>query len=90
MIAAIFRRDYEGVLKADAFVLVADDVTPRKFNGANIELGIAIASHKPVYSLGVLENSALYFPLTRCVSEDDLFHRLTSLEVGSRFFRGEP
>ena len=61
----IFERDLAGVKHADAFVLVCGD-TPRKFNGANVEYGIAIALGKPCYSIGALDNSAMYHPITQC------------------------
>lgn len=59
-----FEADFKGVLNADVFILVADD-TPRKYNGANIELGIALASKKLCLSVGVLENCVLYYPVRR-------------------------
>lgn len=61
----IFWRDLQGVTDSDVFVLVAGDV-PKKFNGANVEYGIAVALKKPCFSIGCLENSAMYHPIMKC------------------------
>jgi nucleoside 2-deoxyribosyltransferase len=61
----IFWRDYQGVTDSDAFVIVAGDI-PKKFNGANVEYGIAVALKKPCFSIGCLENSAMYYPVVKC------------------------
>lgn len=70
--------DFQGVLDADVFILIADD-EPRAYNGANIELGIALASHKPCYSIGTLDNSVLYLDVTQC---DEVGGVLNSLREG--------
>jgi nucleoside 2-deoxyribosyltransferase len=70
-----FERDYLGIQEADAVVLVADD-TPRRYNGANIEVGIAYALGKPVFSVGVLENSAMYYKVKRCSDISGLIEEL--------------
>lgn len=75
-----FELDFVGVKNADAFVFVADD-KPRKFNGANIELGIAIGRGIPCLALGELENSVLYFPVIRCRD----IYRLLSVLRGIHF-----
>ncbi len=62
-----YNRDRLGIQEADALVFVADD-EPRPYNGANVELGMADAWGKPCYSVGRLENSAMYFNVTRCES----------------------
>lgn len=59
-----FEADYKGVMDADVFLFVADD-TPRKYNGANIELGIALAAMKFCVSIGVLEKSVFYYPVKK-------------------------
>jgi nucleoside 2-deoxyribosyltransferase len=60
----ISKRNFDAVSKADVLLLVAGD-TPRKFNGANIELGYALALGKPCYSIGKLERSAMYVSVRR-------------------------
>jgi len=70
-----FITDYMGVKEADALVFVAGD-EPRKFNGATVELGIALGDGKPCYLVGELENSVLYHPLVRCESYEQLINAL--------------
>lgn len=76
-------RNLNGIRMADAFVLVAPPDEERKFNGANIEFGYAHAHDTPCFSVGVLEKSAMYHPMTRCkdIVEllDTLNHRWRSL-----------
>jgi nucleoside 2-deoxyribosyltransferase len=76
----IFWRDYQGVTDSDAFVIVAGD-TPKKFNGANVEYGIAIALKKPCFSIGCLENSAMYHPLKKCKTFSELSDSLRYVEA---------
>ncbi len=73
-----FASDYWGVKEADVFLFVADSV-PRKFNGANVELGIAISDRKPCFSIGELETSVLYYPVIRC---SDIGEVIRILEEG--------
>lgn len=75
-----FERDYLGIEQADALVFVADE-TPRRYNGANIELGIAYALGKPTFSIGALENSALYYKVKRCADLQELIKSLLEYEV---------
>lgn len=74
----IFWRDYQGVTDSDAFVIVAGD-TPKKFNGANVEYGIAVALKKPCFSIGRLENSAMYYPVKKCRSLSELSEAIKSI-----------
>ena len=75
-----FNRDFEGVKESDFFLFVADDV-PRSYNGANVELGIALGDHKPCFSIGTLQKSALYTPVIKCKSLPELLSRLKSSKV---------
>jgi len=70
-----FKRDFAAVKECDFFVLVAGD-TPRPFNGANIELGIAIGADKFCFSVGVLDNSALYYPVIKCKDNVELLAQI--------------
>lgn len=63
-----YESDVRGVKDCDVFLFVADD-EPRAYNGANVELGIALGAGKPCYSLGVLATSALYYAVTRLKSQ---------------------
>jgi nucleoside 2-deoxyribosyltransferase len=66
-----FERDFKGVKDADILVFVADDV-PRAYNGANVELGIALGDGKICFSVGRLDNSALYWLVVKCQSDAEL------------------
>ena len=74
----IFERDKQGILDADALIIIADE-TPKKFNGANIEYGIAVGIGKPCFSIGMLENSAMYYPVVKCGSLDELVEALSTV-----------
>lgn len=54
--------NFHYIEEADAFILVASNVR-RKFNGANVELGYAIAHDIPCFVWGKLEDSAMYVPV---------------------------
>ncbi len=72
-----FNRDFEGVKESEFFLFVADD-TPRSYNGANVELGIALGDGKLCFSIGNLQKSALYTPVIKCKSIPELLARLKS------------
>ena len=74
--------DLEGIQNADALVFVASDKT-RKYNGASVELGIALGMKKPCYLLGKLENSVMFTPLIRCRDTFDLLGKLTDRWMSS-------
>ncbi len=76
----IFWRDYQGVTDSDAFVIVAGDI-PKKFNGANVEYGIAVAMRKPCFSIGCLENSAMYHPIKKCKALSELAESLRYVQA---------
>lgn len=67
----IFNRDFEGIRQCYLFILVCGD-TPQKFNGANIELGIALALGKTCCAIGKLENCAMYYPILKFETVKDL------------------
>ena len=68
-----FERDFQGIKECDAFVFVADD-EPRSYNGGNVEIGMAFGMGKPVYSIGPLVNSAMYYGVTRCASIEEVLY----------------
>jgi len=70
--------DFMGVKDADALVFVAAD-EPRKYNGATVELGLALGDNKPCFSLGQLEKSVLFYPVQRCRNPQDLVEYLEVL-----------
>lgn len=65
-IREVSERSFKGIREADIFILIAPSDKATKFNGANIELGYALALKKPCYSIGKLERSAMYFSVKRC------------------------
>ena len=75
-----YEADRQGVKDADVLVFVASE-KPRKFNGAAVELGIALGDEKPCYLLGELETSVLYAPLIRCRDSEDLIAKLQEVQV---------
>jgi len=74
-VIAISERNFRGIREADIFVLIAPTLTSKKFNGANIELGYALALGKPCYSVGCLQRSAMYAPVTKCDSVEEVLER---------------
>lgn len=78
IIRTIYARSFKAIADADLLILVAPEAT--RFNGANIEVGIALALHKPVVCLGELERSAMYEPLIRCPTMADLEQVLMEFE----------
>jgi hypothetical protein len=78
IIRTIYLRSFKAIETANMLILVADEKT--KFNGANIEVGIALGQHKPVIVLGELERSAMYEPLIRCPTMKELDESLQEFE----------
>jgi hypothetical protein len=74
-----YEHDFKGVKDADILILIANDF-PKAYNGANIELGIALSDEKPCFSLGVLENSVLYYPVKKCKTVNELLIKLKVME----------
>ncbi len=74
-VTAISKRNFRGIREADIFVLIAPTLTSKKFNGANIELGYALALGKPCYSVGRLQRSAMYVPVIKCESMEEVLER---------------
>jgi hypothetical protein len=69
-------RHWTNIEKCDTFVIVTPSGDTKKFNGANIELGYAIACGLDCYSVGRLERSAMYEPVTQTDSVDKLLRYL--------------
>jgi len=72
-VVAISKKNFDAIDEADVVLLVCPDTIPIRFNGANIEVGYAIARGKPVYSIGKLQRSAMYVPVKRLNTIDDFF-----------------
>lgn len=71
-VEGISEKNFDAIDRADALILVAPDKECKKFNGANIEVGYALARGMEVLSVGVLERSAMYVPLTQFDTIDEL------------------
>ncbi len=71
-------KNFAAIDAADAVVLVCADNESRKFVGANVEVGYAIAKGKPVYSVGKLERSAMYAPVKRRTTGVELVQGLNA------------
>lgn len=72
-VKSVAEANFKAVANSDILILIADPKKPKKFNGANIELGYALALGKQCYSLGKLERSAMYVPVKRCQSLSEIF-----------------
>lgn len=86
--ANAYERDFNGVMECDVFLFVADD-KPRAYNGANVELGIALGNSKRCLSIGRLANSALYWPVYRCKDMDEVLAVLDLAEKHGIFKNSE-
>lgn len=76
----VSRKNFEGIKQADCLLFVADPELPRKFNGANIELGYALALGKPCFSIGKLQRSAMYVSVMKCKDLKEFLERLNRNE----------
>jgi len=77
-------KDFKGVKKADILVFVADD-KPRAYNGANIELGIALGDRKRCFSIGVLDNSVLYYEVVKTKNIMELLSQINFYNIQRRY-----
>lgn len=71
IVKSIATRHWKTINECDAVVLVSGAVQ-RTFTGANVEVGYAIGTGKPVLSLGIIKRSAMYCPITRCMTTTEL------------------
>lgn len=69
-------RHWEWVNECDIFVVVCPYDGTKKYNGAAVELGYAIASGSDCYSVGRLERSAMYEPVTQLDDAQELLDEL--------------
>jgi len=80
-VVEVSQRNFDGIREADVFLLVApfSPSPSRKFNGANIELDYAYALGKPIFSIGNLERSAMYVPVHKCETIEEVLKKKKSL-----------
>ena len=64
-IKRIYERNMKGIDDADVLILVAPEFESKKFNGANIEVGYALAKGKKVMSFGKIERSGMYWSIEK-------------------------
>ncbi len=67
--------DFRGVINADIFIFIADEKT-KIYNGANVELGIALANNIICFSIGKLTNSVLYYDVLKRNSIEEILKEL--------------
>src|SRR5437870_1458433 len=79
VIKVIYQRSLQAIRECDLLILVTPE--PTKFNGDNVEVGIALALGKPVIAFGQLEKSGMYEPLVRCSTIDQLKLALKEFEI---------
>lgn len=63
-IESVCSRNFRGIDEADVVILIAS-LEAQKFNGANIEMGYALAKGKKVMSIGKIERSAMYWGIKK-------------------------
>lgn len=73
-IASVRWRNFLGIDDADALIIVSPK--KRKYNGANVELGYAIAKKKIVVAYGELERCAMYQGVPQIKFESKSTHKL--------------
>jgi nucleoside 2-deoxyribosyltransferase len=76
IIKQIKERNFNGIDKSDAVILICPINKTTKFNGANIEVGYALGKGKPVYSVGKIERSGMYYDVIKCESAYELISKL--------------
>lgn len=78
---AIAERHWRNIRASDALVLVGPGnppgSSPGRFQGANVELGYALALNIPCLSVGCIERSAMYVPVIKTTAG---FHLLEELQ----------
>jgi len=76
-VKGVYARNRNGVyFICDALILVAPETGTTRYNGANIELGMALAKNKPCFSYGKLERSAMYLEVKQCLTFQELLDSL--------------
>lgn len=78
IIKTIYQRSFKAIEAADMLIIVSPHMT--KFNGANVEVGMALAMRKPVVCYGELERSGMYEPVIRCPTRPHLIEVMREFE----------
>jgi nucleoside 2-deoxyribosyltransferase len=69
---AISARHFQSIKNCDALVLCCPISEEGIFNGANVEVGYALALGIPVYSFGKIAMSAMYSDVIKCYTMESL------------------
>lgn len=69
---AISARHFKTIEKCDALILCCPISEEGVFNGANVEVGYALAKGIPVYSFGKIARSAMYSDVIKCYTIESL------------------
>lgn len=84
LVQSIALRHWATLQECDAVILVSNATTERKFTGANVEVGYALALGKPVFSIGKIKRSAMYAPIVKCDTSDELRNVVNCLAQNGR------
>lgn len=76
IVKSLVKRHWHSIENCDAFVLIAPRTHSKKFNGANIELGYALACGITCFSVGLIERSAMYVDVIKCEDHKELADNL--------------
>jgi len=68
-----FMTDMMGIQDSDALVMVASDEV-RSYDGASFEMGYAAGIGRPIFLLGRLKNSVVYWPVKRCKDLNEILN----------------
>ncbi len=74
------RTDFKGIDDADNFIIVSSIHKALHLNGANIELGYAIAKQKHIYILGKVKRTPMYEGLPRYNNIKDIISKINKGE----------
>ncbi len=80
-VITIRNRDFKGVDDCDVLILVSSYIEPISFNGANVELGYAIAKNKKIIIAGRVDRNALYSGILFCNGTQHLKNELEKLSM---------
>ena len=74
-----YLRDRSAIEACQAIILISGD-SPYKFAGASYEMGLADAMGKLLYSVGEIENSAMYYAIRRFKSIENVIDDLKEVQ----------
>ena len=78
-IRSLSKENFDAVDQVDTRIPICPDDSSHSFTGANVEVGYAMAKNKRIFSVGVLQRSAMYVPVEKFKSITDLLPVLEDL-----------